>query len=164
MTPPNYRTLYPRQIILVTTAGTHKGKEKNNISTLAWSTPTSFSPELVAISVNNDNLTYKFIRETNEFVINIPTINMVDKVLSCGTTHGKDTDKFKETGLTAIPAKKVKPKLIKECLANIECEVTDSIKAGDHTLFIGEIAAVRKNKENKEKILMDKGGRDFFGV
>lgn len=164
MAPENYRILYPRQIILVSTAGTQNGVEKNDISTLAWSTPTSFSPELVAISVNNDNLTYKFIQETGEFVINIPTINLVDKVLFCGTTHGENVDKFKESGFTPIMAETVKPKLIKECIANIECKVVDSIKTGDHTLFIGKITAVRKNHENKEKILIDKGGRNFIGV
>jgi len=164
MTQPNYRILYPRQIILVSSFGTYKGKEKDNICTLAWSTPTSFSPELAAVSVNNDSFSYKLISETKEFVINIPSIDMKDKVLLCGTTSGRTTDKFKEAGLTKINAEKVKPKLIKECLANIECKVTDSIKTGDHTLFIGKIAAVRENKENKEKILMDRGGRNFFGV
>lgn len=164
MTSPNYRVLYPRQIILVSTAGTQNRLEKDDISTLAWSTPTSFSPELVAISVNNDNLTHKFIRETGEFVINIPTIDMVEAVLFCGTTHGENIDKFKEAGLTPIIAENVKPKLIKECIANIECRVVDSIKTGDHTLFIGKITAVRKNHENKEKILIDKGGRNFIGV
>ena len=163
MKQPDYRILYPRQIILITTAGTYKGEEKNNICTLAWSTPTSFSPELVAISVNNDSLSNQLIRETGEFVINIPSIDMKDKVLLCGSTTGRVADKFKETGFTAIAAEKVKPKLIKECLANIECKVTDSIKTGDHTLFIGKIAAARENKENKEKVLMDGGGRNFFG-
>ena len=36
---------------------------------------------------------------------------------------GEDIDKFKTFGLTPVPAKKVTPPLIAECLANIECRV-----------------------------------------
>jgi len=164
MTEPSYRALYPRQMILITTAGTYREKRKDNISTLAWSTPTSVRPELVAISVNNSSLSFDFILETEEFVINIPSIEMKDKVLFCGTASGRTADKFTETGFPAILAEKVKPKLIKECIANIECELSGSIKTGDHTLFIGEIVAIRRNSENKQKTLIDLGGRNFIGL
>ena len=164
MTEPCYRALYPRQMILITTVGTYREKRKDNISTLAWSTPTSVRPEMAAISVNNSSLSFDFILETEEFVINIPSIDMKDKVLFCGTASGRTTDKFTETGFTAIPAEKVKPKLIKECIANIECELSGSIKTGDHTMFIGEIVAFRRNSENKQKTLIDLGGRNFTGL
>ncbi len=164
MTKPDYQLLYPRQIVLITSFGRYNGTEKDNISTIAWSMPTSFAPELIAISMNNASLTCELIEETGEFVVNIPSFDMKDKVLLCGTKTGVDIDKFKEAGFTPISAEKVAPKLIKECLANIECSVVDSIKTGDHTLFIGKIIGSRRNNENTGKVLVDLGGRNFVGL
>jgi flavin reductase (DIM6/NTAB) family NADH-FMN oxidoreductase RutF len=56
-------------------------------------------------------------------------------------------DKFKETRLTPSPAKTVKPPIIKECIAHIECTLYQQIAAGDHTLFVGEIKAAYVNED-----------------
>jgi flavin reductase (DIM6/NTAB) family NADH-FMN oxidoreductase RutF len=57
----------------------------------------------------------------------------------CGTKSGKNVDKFKETGLTAIPGMKIKSPKIEECLVNIEVKKLESFEKGDHTWYIGEI-------------------------
>jgi flavin reductase (DIM6/NTAB) family NADH-FMN oxidoreductase RutF len=79
--------------------------------------------------------------EQKEFVVNSPGIGISDKVHLCGVKSGRDTDKWRETGLTPVPAQRVKPPLIDECYGHIECKVVNVVTCGDHTLFVGEILA-----------------------
>ena len=63
------RLLHPMHTVLVSCVG----KEgKPNIITLAWTMPTSINLPLVAISLRPTRHSYKLIRETKEFVVNIP--------------------------------------------------------------------------------------------
>lgn len=152
-----YQTLYPRQIILVVSKG-----NRPNVMTAAWATPTSFEPFLVAISIGKERYSHDLIKKTKEFVIAVPDISMKDKVLSCGEHSGQDTDKFKEVGLTPIPAKNISVPLIKECQINLECQLVDDIETGDHTLFIGKVLAIHGKKT--KPCIVDVGGREFIGV
>ncbi len=81
------------------------------------------------------------LRESTEGVVNLPTSALLDKVLACGKVSGRDVrDKFAMTGLTPLPAQKVKPPLIAECPVNLECRLLeDPEPVGDHDLFKGEV-------------------------
>ena len=137
-----YRLLHPRNTILVSCAGKDG---KPNIITLAWSMPVSLNPPLVAVSIAPKRYSHKLIEESKEFVINIPTMEIVKETLYCGRVSGRNVDKFKEAKLTATPAKKVKAPIIKECIAHLECVVDQQIKAGDHTIFLGRVVAAYAN-------------------
>lgn len=120
---------------------TSKLGEKTNIMTAAWQMPVSFKPMLVAVSIGHERFSHKLILESHEFVINIPHLGMIKEVLYCGTHSGRDIDKFKVCKLTPLKAQKVAAPLIKECIGNIECKLYAYHKAGDHTIFIGEVVA-----------------------
>jgi len=139
-----YKVLHPMHTVLVTSLGKNG---KPNIITLAWAMPASASPPLVAISVSPRRYSHTLIEETKEFVVNIPTLGILDKVVLCGTTSGRNHDKFKETGLTPLPGKKVKAPLIEECVAHLECKLHSQFTAGDHTIFLGEIVDAHVDKE-----------------
>ena len=74
-----------------------------------------------------------------EFVVNVPTGSLEAKVYYCGFHSGFEVDKFKETGLTAKPARKVSTAVIDECVAHMECRLKQEIETGDKNLFIGEV-------------------------
>jgi flavin reductase (DIM6/NTAB) family NADH-FMN oxidoreductase RutF len=90
--------------VLVTCAGK---TGKPNIITLTWAMPTSIIPPLVAIIVSPRRHSHNLVEETKESVVNIPTMETLDKIVLCGTTSRKNHDKFKETGFSALPGKKV---------------------------------------------------------
>ena len=50
-------------------------------------------------------------------------------------------DKFATTGLTAGKARNVRPPIIEECIAHLECRVVQDVEAGDHRFVIGEVLA-----------------------
>jgi flavin reductase (DIM6/NTAB) family NADH-FMN oxidoreductase RutF len=117
-----------------------------NIVTIAWQMPVSHKPMLVAISLAKGHFSHKLIEDSGEFVINLPNISLLEKVNFCGKVSGREVDKFKETGLTPIPANRVDSPLIEECIGHIECKVVEVVPAGDHTIFIGEVLSASVNK------------------
>lgn len=137
----------PSPVILVTCIDK---KGKPNIITIGMYMPISFNPPLLAIGVSPKRYSHKLIEESGEFTVNIPSKKLVREVIYCGTYSGRNVDKFKETNLTPIQANKIKVPLIKECIAHFECKVVGKHKAGDHTIFIGEVVSVSLN-ENLEK-------------
>jgi len=160
------RLLHPMHTVLLSCVGK---TGKPNIITLAWAMPTSVNPPLVAVSIRPERCSHGLIEETKEFVANIPTMDILKETLFCGRVSGKEHDKFKETGLTPLPAKKVKPPIIKECVAHLECKLHSRLTAGDHTIFVGEIVEAYADKEafldeydlEKAKMIFHLGGNEF---
>ena len=79
--------------------------------------------------------------------MNVPSKNLVRQTILCGSVSGREHRKFVEAELTQIPAAKVKPPLIEECVSNLECKVVASYVCGDHSLFVGEIVAAHADKD-----------------
>jgi len=147
------RLVAPKPTVLVTCID---DRGKANIIAIAAVTIVSYEPPLYMIAIRDNRYSYDIISQTKEFVINIPSIDLVDEVHMCGSFSGNSVDKFKTTGLTPTQAKKVSAPLIDECPINIECKVVTSIKPGTHTLFIGEVLAT-----HVEQGLFDEGILDL---
>ena len=131
-----HRIINHGPVVLVTSQA--EGKNANIIA-VAWITPVSQFPPLVAISIADEHYSHELISLSGEFVVNVPSSGMAQKVMDCGKVSGRDVNKFKEFALTPVPAKKVFPPLINECIGHLECRVKQQVKVGDHTLFIGNI-------------------------
>jgi flavin reductase (DIM6/NTAB) family NADH-FMN oxidoreductase RutF len=138
-----YRLMHPMHTILVSCVGK---TGQPNVLPLAWAMPTSREPPLVAVSIGLNRYSHGLIEESGEFVINLPTVDIVNETLICGRTSGKTSDKFAETGLTPLPARKVKAPIIKECIAHLECKVHSQFQTGDHTIFVGKVIVAYANK------------------
>ncbi|KXA89543.1 hypothetical protein AKJ57_05185 [candidate division MSBL1 archaeon SCGC-AAA259A05] len=128
--------LHPKLTVLATCVD---GEGNPNIITLAWAMPTSIDPSLVAISVGETRYSHDLIHSVGEFVVNIPSSDLLDEVKLCGSRTGLTADKFEETDLTPVDSEEVAVPLIEECPAHIECELVDEFRTGDHTIFVGEI-------------------------
>lgn len=144
-------------VVLVTT---HDGR-KDNIMTISWTMVMDFTP-LFAIVTGEWNHSFAALRKNRECVIAIPTVDLLDKVVGIGTCSGADTDKFARFKLTPVPAKVVEAPLIKECLANIECKVTDIIRK--HNIVVLEAVAAWIDPARKEKRTLHAVGDGTFIV
>ena len=137
-----YRLLHPMHTVLVSCVGK---AGKPNVTTVAWAMPTSNDPPLVAISVSPKRHSHTLIEESQEFIINIPTLELLQATYACGSFSGRSFDKFKKAGLTPIPARSVKAPAIRECIAHLECTVDSEVTTGDHTVFVGKVVAAYAN-------------------
>ncbi|OGP90970.1 MAG: flavin reductase [Deltaproteobacteria bacterium RBG_19FT_COMBO_43_11] len=133
--PKVYSLLEAGPVVLVTTAR----NGQSNIMTMSWHTMMEFEPPLVGCVISNRNYSFRLLKTTKECVINIPTVEIAEKVVSCGNSSGAKTDKFKVFGLTPMPAAKVKTPLIEECYANLECRVTDTRMVAGYCFFVLEV-------------------------
>lgn len=138
-----YRVLSPRQAVIVTSGSI----ENPNGSVVAWSTPVSFDPPLLAISLQPRRYTHELIEKTNMFAVNVPTMDIVQETFYLGTHSGREENKFDSTGLTVRPGHVLEVPIVGECIASIECTVQGALETGDHTLFIGLVENVVADPE-----------------
>ena len=110
--------------------------DKPNLITVGWCGTICTQPPMLSISVRPERYSYRLIRESGEFVVNLPTEALVRAVDWCGVKSGRDVDKFAALGLTAAPASRVGPVLLEES------PVTQVIPLGSHDLFLAECVAV----------------------
>jgi flavin reductase (DIM6/NTAB) family NADH-FMN oxidoreductase RutF len=130
-----YQLLEPGPVVLLTTA--HKGRA--NVMTMSWHMMVDFEPPLVACVVSSANYSFAALRKTKQCVIAIPALPLAETVVKIGNCSGREIDKFKVFGLTPLQAQRVKPPLVAECFANLECEVADSRMVNKYDLFVLEV-------------------------
>lgn len=133
--PKVYGLLEPGPVVMITT--TCNGH--SNIMTMSWHTMMEFEPPLVGCIISDRNHSFGMLKGTNECVINIPTVEIAEKVVGCGNTSGANIDKFEMFGFTPKPAGHVGAPLIEECYANLECRVVDTSMVDRYCLFVLEV-------------------------
>ena len=136
--------LYPLPAVMVSVTD---GKGEDDIITVAWTGTICTNPPMVYISVRPERFSYHMIKETGEFVINLTTKELAFATDYCGVKSGRDVDKFKEMGLTPIPASEVKAPMIKESPVNIECKVRQILPLGSHDMFLADVVAVHADEK-----------------
>ena len=139
-----WKILAPRLTVLVTTMDQHG---RADVSPFSFVTPVSFDPPLVALSIGINKHSYWAITRKREFVINIPTENLLEKVWTAGEKWHPEISKIQRAGLQTEKSEKVGPPRLTECAASLECYVEDAKKYGDHVLIIGRVVAIKTNPE-----------------
>lgn len=134
-----------------------QGEDKANIITIAWTGVLNSEPPLVYISIRPTRHSYNIIKNTKEFVLNIPDDKLVWQADFCGTKSGSKVDKFKEANLTKEEASIVKAPMIKECPISLECKVEEIKHLGSHDMFIARVVATHV----EEAYVKENGAIDF---
>ena len=155
-----YQLIEPGPVVLLTTA--HKGRA--NVMTMSWHMMVEFEPPLIACIVSNRNHSYAALRATGECVIAIPARKLASKVVKVGNAHGGRLDKFKEFGLTPLPATRMAPPLVGECFANLECNVIDTRLVDPYGLFILEVLKAWIDPMQKNPKTLHHRGYGAFAV
>ncbi len=139
-----HKFLSPRVTVLMTVKDKHG---KVDVAPMSFVMPISFNPPLLAISIGTKKHSYEALMDKKEFVLNIPTEEILEKVWIAGGKHDPEISKIERAGLTIEPSEKVSPPRLKECPIAIECFLKDAKKYGDHVLVIGEVVGMRIRDE-----------------
>ncbi len=149
--------LYPLPAVMVSCGA---NSEEYNIITISWTGTINTNPPMVYISVRPERHSYDIIKKTGEFVINLTTEKLAFATDFNGVKSGKDIDKFAESRLTPVPARKINTVLIGEAPVNIECKVTQIIPLGSHDMFLAEVVNISVDEKlidpKTKKLRLDK--------
>jgi flavin reductase (DIM6/NTAB) family NADH-FMN oxidoreductase RutF len=138
-----HRLFAPRPVCLLTTR--YKGRP--NVMSVAWICSVSLAPPLLITAIHPSRYTHDILRRSGEWVLNIPGRALAEQVIKCGSVSGENEDKIALTGLTPDAGRRVDVPWIAECLAHVECTLVDTMMAGDHTLFVAEVAGAWAEEE-----------------
>ncbi len=141
---------FPRPVLLLSMRDL---SGKDNIITVSWAGVACTSPPMVTVSLRKTRHSHAVVTATKEFVANIPTSKHYEMAELCGTSSGKNTDKFAACHFSKLPGSVVKAPLIAECPINLECKVVHVLPLGSHDLFVAEIVKTHAN----HAILRDDG-------
>lgn len=148
--------LNPVPVVMVTS----RGKDgKDNVFTVGWIGTVCTKPPMLSISVRPERLSHKYISETMEFTVNMPTSKLTKAVDYVGVRSGKTVDKIKEMNFTMKEGTNVSSPYIDECPVSIECKVKTVLQLGTHDCFIAEVVGSHVNKnlfDEKGKIHLEK--------
>ena len=137
---PPQTLLYPLPAVLVSCGA---NPAEYNIITIAWTGIICSNPPMCYISVRPQRHSYDIIKSTGEYVINLPTRDLLREVDWCGTRTGRKFNKFEATGLTPEPGLKVDAPIIMEAPVHLECRVKDIVNLGVHDMFISHILNIQ---------------------
>lgn len=155
-----YQLLEPGPVVLLTTSRNGKA----NVMTMSWHTMMEFEPPLVGCIVSGRDFSFDALKSTRECVLNIPTVEIADKVVKCGNSTGRRTDKFRSFGLTPMPASMVAAPLIAECYASLECKVADTRLMNRYNFFVLEVVKAWVDSTCKNPRTLHHRGRGAFMV
>jgi flavin reductase (DIM6/NTAB) family NADH-FMN oxidoreductase RutF len=130
-------------VALVTT----RWRDKTDAMPAIWTTPLSRVPPLVGVVVNPARHTHDMIRFSEEFALNFPARDLLNHTHYFGTVSGEDVDKIELGKLATFRASQIEAPLLENCVAWVECALDDTMRIGDHTLFIGRVLVVQAEDE-----------------
>lgn len=113
---------------------------KANFMALDWVTRVNFNPPMMGICVNKTSASYDAICETQEFSINLPSVDLLEVTDYVGIVSGKEVDK---SGLFGVFYGDLKAApMILECPVSLECAVTQTVDLPTNAFFIGDIVNI----------------------
>ena len=128
---------YPRIALVVTAAS---GGKENGMA-IAWHMPMSKNPPLIAFVTGTSHFTYKLIKESGEFAINLLPDTHAEIVAAIGGSKGESCDKFSTYGIAKDKSVKTGAPVLADAYAAFECKVVEEKIYDGHSMVIGEVVA-----------------------
>jgi len=112
---------------------------------------------MISISIRPSRASHDLIDQSGEFVVNLPWGDMEIATDFVGTTSVTGVNKWRETGLTPLPAAVVQPPLLGQCPVNIECQTRHTVRLPSHSLFVAQVVALHAD----DAVLNERGEIDI---
>ena len=123
--------------------GSKNGDEVNGM-TANWLTQCSFEPRMVALAVEAQSHTMANIRASNVFSVNIVAEEDTDLIEKFVEPQERAGNKL---GGVAFRTEQTGCPILEQAIAWMECEVAQTVMAGDHELVIGVVVNGGQNRE-----------------
>ncbi|MBW1644506.1 MAG: flavin reductase family protein [Deltaproteobacteria bacterium] len=127
-----------------------------NTMTIGWATiGIVWQKPIFMVAVRDSRYTFTIIEKADDFTVSVPSENMTDEIMFCGTKSGRDLNKFKECKLTIKDSQTIFSPIIDVPGFHFECKIvfksamdpaflTDEYEKlypekDYHTLYFGQI-------------------------
>ncbi len=144
--------------IYVVTMGEGTG---GNAFTASWVMQVSSEPPLIAVSVHNKHQSSRLLESTGSFVVNLIGKGQDDVVKAYYGPAESGYDKLQDSSVTDSPA--TKTPLIPGAIGFLDCEIVNRVKAGNHTIFIGEVKASELDDTTTELLTTTNSKLNYIG-
>lgn len=126
-----------------------------------WLTQVSFEPPLIAAAIRTDSDSHGLIERTGTFAVNVLGDDQLDigKAFFRTTTVEGDTlngHRFERGPQTGAP-------LLVDLPYWFEARVTDTVKRGDHTVFVAEVVDAGVRDPSVTPLLLRSTGMNYGG-
>ncbi|SVA33723.1 uncharacterized protein METZ01_LOCUS86577, partial [marine metagenome] len=126
-----------------------------------WLTQASFDPPLVVAGVKADSGSASIIESTGGFAVNVLGADQLDigKAFFRSTSVEGDLingHRFEPGPATGSP-------LLVECAYWFEARVTDTVRRGDHTVFVAEVVEAGVRDDSMVPLLLRDTGMNYGG-
>ena len=136
--------------------------ERRNGMTINWVTQVAFEPKLLAASVELTAFTHELIAGSGVFSLNF--VSQEDRAIVRKFTKPVEVDLVAHTlngfpfhdGVTGAP-------ILDQAVGYVDCEVRETIKLGDHTLFVGEVVQAGFQADEETPVLRMEDTRMSYG-
>lgn len=138
----------PRPIAFISTVGAGGGF---NVAPFSYFNAITNRPPLLGISINlragAPKDTLRNIRATGDFVVNVVTEDLAQRMVHTSGDWPDDVSEFDLTQLTPVPSDLVKSPRVGESPVAMECRVYREIELGDAAFVVGEIVRAHANDD-----------------
>jgi flavin reductase (DIM6/NTAB) family NADH-FMN oxidoreductase RutF len=136
----------PRPIALITSMDEHGHLNAAPFSAYNY---LCTDPPIVGVGVTNrpdqrfvPKDTARNIRRTGEFVVNVVTEDIAEKMNICATDFPPEMSEIELAGFTTVPSLKVKPPRLAEAHAALECREYTSMEIGSSRIILGRVVSI----------------------
>ncbi|MFT8243401.1 flavin reductase family protein [Roseomonas sp. BN140053] len=120
-----------------------------NLAPYSFFNAFNYRPPLIGFSSTSAKDSLRNAQETGEFVWNLATRDLAERMNATSAPVPYGTDEFALAGLTPVPSRLVAPPRVAESPVNFECRVTEIVTLKGHDgraagawLVLGEVVAV----------------------
>lgn len=146
--------LNPAPVVLITS----QNKEgKVNVFTVAWVSTVCTKDPIIAVGIRPERLSYDYIKESEECVINLPPKSMVKIVDYCGVRSGRTEDKIEHFNLKLNEGVSISTPSLDDSPIALECKLKSITPLGTHDLFLLQVTNVKV-----DEALIDEKGKIHF--
>ncbi|GAB6908093.1 hypothetical protein JCM12296A_39320 [Desulfosarcina cetonica] len=134
--------------VLTTRAG-----ETINGMIASWVSQVSFDPPLFMVAVHPNRYSHDLLMQSGHFALHV--IDDQQKDLLARFKGPVAREKFDaiawHEGVTGCP-------ILEDCIASVECRITQQLAPGNHTLFVGEVVDAVFHAEKRPLCTLDYAG------
>ncbi len=142
----------PNPVSLVCTL---KPDGSTNLATVSWWTYLSFNPNMIAYAMAKTSYSGEMVRSNRKVILTVPGAEIVDAVMGCGSTTGRNTDKSSKFEIELVEIEQSNIKIPAHSRVAIQCNLKEYHEVGDHYLYICDVEQVYGDEAEKALFAWD---------